>query len=457
MERYQISGWTCGRWAMLAWALAFTALLLTGCGPGREEKERRREIQAQGEANAIRYVEEKYGFTPEVEEVQICTERGDGDLVPWANGYVLALMRRGEDTFKVHISGEKETLEGQDDLQYKIILEDVKGYMGELLGYEIYDLYLCYREEQESQGMRTGQEDREEQESREEQAGQEDQKEQVGQEDREEQAGQEDREERVAQEDREERVGQEERQDREGGGGPPECHKEDLIGELYSPGDLGGFLKRHPATIRIDDCLGQDLTDMGLGAVSPAAVAPPAAAFFAEYAKAYGMKAVLISYRDETAYQKGLDHTYGRGGVLTFGIWEDGLWIHSYAAFDQEGTETGRFEQQAYEELLFSCVDQVEGEDLQIGASREGWMDLGETNGEPLSKIYSVGTDQTGPVTVYLPVERYGKRPSVYIQHYDDGKWWQYEASVGQTKDGQYNILTYMGIPDGNFQFAVFP
>ncbi len=430
MERYQISGWTCGRWAMLAWALAFTALLLTGCGPGREEKERRREIQAQGEANAIRYVEEKYGFTPEVEEVQICTERGDGDLVPWANGYVLALMRRGEDTFKVHISGEKETLEGQDDLQYKIILEDVKGYMGELLGYEIYDLYLCYREEQESQGMRTGQEDREEQESREEQAGQEDQKEQVG---------------------------QEERQDREGGGGPPECHKEDLIGELYSPGDLGGFLKRHPATIRIDDCLGQDLTDMGLGAVSPAAVAPPAAAFFAEYAKAYGMKAVLISYRDETAYQKGLDHTYGRGGVLTFGIWEDGLWIHSYAAFDQEGTETGRFEQQAYEELLFSCVDQVEGEDLQIGASREGWMDLGETNGEPLSKIYSVGTDQTGPVTVYLPVERYGKRPSVYIQHYDDGKWWQYEASVGQTKDGQYNILTYMGIPDGNFQFAVFP
>ncbi len=415
MERYQISGWTCGRWAMLAWALAFTALLLTGCGPGREEKERRREIQAQGEANAIRYVEEKYGFTPEVEEVQICTERGDGDLVPWANGYVLALMRRGEDTFKVHISGEKETLEGQDDLQYKIILEDVKGYMGELLGYEIYDLYLCYREEQESQGMRTGQEDREE------------------------------------------RVGQEERQDREGGGGPPECHKEDLIGELYSPGDLGGFLKRHPATIRIDDCLGQDLTDMGLGAVSPAAVAPPAAAFFAEYAKAYGMKAVLISYRDETAYQKGLDHTYGRGGVLTFGIWEDGLWIHSYAAFDQEGTETGRFEQQAYEELLFSCVDQVEGEDLQIGASREGWMDLGETNGEPLSKIYSVGTDQTGPVTVYLPVERYGKRPSVYIQHYDDGKWWQYEASVGQTKDGQYNILTYMGIPDGNFQFAVFP
>ncbi len=196
MERYQISGWTCGRWAMLAWALAFTALLLTGCGPGREEKERRREIQAQGEANAIRYVEEKYGFTPEVEEVQICTERGDGDLVPWANGYVLALMRRGEDTFKVHISGEKETLEGQDDLQYKIILEDVKGYMGELLGYEIYDLYLCYREEQESQGMRTGQEDREEQESREEQAGQEDQKEQVGQEDREERVAQEDREDR---------------------------------------------------------------------------------------------------------------------------------------------------------------------------------------------------------------------------------------------------------------------
>ena len=180
-------------------------------------------------------MEEKYGFTPEVEEVQICTERGDGDLVPWANGYVLALMRRGEDTFKVHISGEKETLEGQDDLQYKIILEDVKGYMGELLGYEIYDLYLCYREEQESQGMRTGQEDREERERREERA------------------GQEDREERGAQEDREERVGQEERQDREGGGGPPECHKEDLIGELYSPGDLGGFLKRHPATIRIDD------------------------------------------------------------------------------------------------------------------------------------------------------------------------------------------------------------
>ncbi len=131
-----------------------------------------------------------------------------------------------------------------------------------------------------------------------------------------------------------------------------------MIQGLYSPGGLGNFLQKHPSSIRIDDCMDRDLTELGT-------TNPAAAVFFAEYAGAYGMKAVLISYRDGT-----------------YGIWEDGLKIRSYAAFDEEVVEAECFELQAFDGLLFSCTDRVEGADLQIVVSQEGWIDLGETEGD---------------------------------------------------------------------------
>lgn len=56
----------------------------------------------------------------------------------------------------------------------------------------------------------------------------------------------------------------------------------------------------------------------------------------------------------------------------------------------------------------------------------------------------------------YIPVERYGRGVSVFIQHFYDGRWWQYEEDTHLTTDKQYMIVTSVGYPDSSFDFAVF-
>lgn len=57
-------------------------------------------------------------------------------------------MSYEEQTFRVHISGEEENADGLDDYQYALITEEAKEFFSSLLGYEIYDLYMEYRNEQ---------------------------------------------------------------------------------------------------------------------------------------------------------------------------------------------------------------------------------------------------------------------------------------------------------------------
>ena len=68
---------------MMVWA--WCVLFLWSCGYSGEEKQRMEEIARQGEENAEKYVQEKYGFVPEIEDVELCMERGDGDPVPWGS------------------------------------------------------------------------------------------------------------------------------------------------------------------------------------------------------------------------------------------------------------------------------------------------------------------------------------------------------------------------------------
>ena len=77
---------------LLLLTFSLVSVWACACGYSREEKQRMKGIQEQGGKNAVAYVEEKYGFTPKVKEVQVCTERDDADPVPWANGYVQVLM-----------------------------------------------------------------------------------------------------------------------------------------------------------------------------------------------------------------------------------------------------------------------------------------------------------------------------------------------------------------------------
>ena len=75
--------------------------LCGGGGYSKEEKRRMEEIARLGEENAEIYVMEKYGFAPVIERVEVCTELGDSDPVPWADGDVLVQVRQGGQEFKV--------------------------------------------------------------------------------------------------------------------------------------------------------------------------------------------------------------------------------------------------------------------------------------------------------------------------------------------------------------------
>ncbi len=105
------------------------------------------EIQRLGRENAVNYVMEKYGFIPEVDNIELCMVLEDGEPLPWANGNVLAFLRRGEEAFTVGISGEEATLAGADDLQYGLICQEAREYFQTLLGYDFHDFYLGYWEE----------------------------------------------------------------------------------------------------------------------------------------------------------------------------------------------------------------------------------------------------------------------------------------------------------------------
>lgn len=238
-------------------------------------------------------------------------------------------------------------------------------------------------------------------------------------------------------------------QDAVGGDLFPECHKDNMIQEWYEPGDLENFFERYSANIRIDDCTGQDLT--GLNSRNPAAWM-----VFEKYVSDYRIKVVLISYRSVEDYEKGFSHTYGQNGLLDFKIWNDGLYIDSYASFEQEEIKANRFELQEYDGMIFSTLDIAEGDDLTLSSGEDEWMELGETTGNPVSKVYSIDTEKSGEVTVYIPADQYGENVSVFIQYLEDNKWRQYQAHEDLTIDKKYIAITYHGVDNGSFDFALF-
>lgn len=351
------------------------------CGYSKEEKARMEAIRQLGEENAVSYVEEKYGFTPEVDGVEICMEREDGEIRPWANGYVLARLRRGEETFNVHISGEAALGDGRDDFQRELIIKEGRDFFQDLLGYEIYDMYLEYGKDTDSPAV--------------------------------------------------------------------SCHGDGMILEMYASGGFEQFLQEHPVNVRIDDCGDRDLTKVF-------DENPHGAQLLGEYARKYGMKAIVISYKSREDYENGYRHTYGSGGVMEFGIWDDGLYINSYGVFKGDDQKLHRFELQQVDGLIFGCIDKKQGDDLMIRPGARQWMDLGETKGEPASLVYSVDRDEMGEVTIFIPVRQYGRFCSVFIQHFNGDQWRQYEPNKGVTKDKEYVFVTYHGIPDSHFDLAVF-
>ncbi len=365
-------------------AVTFLLLFCCSCGYSKEEKQYMKEIEESGKMNAVNYIQEKYGFTPEIIAAEVCKEGSDGDPFPSANGYVLVTMNYGDKTFRVKINGEEPVQQGLDDYQHDQIAKEAKEYFESLLGYDIYDLYLEYKEAESSDADNWYEE-------------------------------------------------------------------RNMLYQWYEAGNLEEFLKNHPANIRVDDCTDRDLTNLPEDNSK-------AAAFLEMYSKDYKVNTILISYKSEKDYENGREHTYGRGGVMDFDIWKDGLYIRSYQVFEKEKNWGSRFSQQEYDGIVFSYEDQEDGVEPVLSGDEWEWRDLGETRGKPVSKIYSVRTSRSGEIAVYIPTDtmKQYQAATVYIQHSDDNKWWQYEPNLYKTKDKNYLLFVYQGIDHGSFDFGIF-
>lgn len=115
--------------------LSMSALTLVGCGYSPEERAEREALLEQGEENCIEYVEDKYGFTPDI--VSSYLENVDSSPVinfsPNTTGYAYVNCRHDDKIFTVYIKCADTKLFGEDDYQYNDIKNDLIEYIKEQL------------------------------------------------------------------------------------------------------------------------------------------------------------------------------------------------------------------------------------------------------------------------------------------------------------------------------------
>lgn len=363
-----------------------SALFLGACEFTREEKLQMQEISQTAKENAADYIMEKYGFAAEAVGADVCTERDGAFSHPTITGCAVVTMEYGEKRFKVHISGETDTTLGTDDFQYDLIAQDAKEYFSSILGYDVYDIYLEYLNEQ---------------------------------------------------------IVGDPYSDRQ---------KRNLVNELYQAGDFENFMQRHPISASVSDCENQDLT--GLSEADPGITH-----YLEKCAAEYDAKVILISYRDEEAYQGGHRHTYGSGRILDFEIEKDGLYIASYAGFEREGAVCSRFGIQEYDGIFVSYIEQIQGSDLTVSGGQRDWMDLGNTKRDPVSEVYSVNSEKSCDITVYVPYEKFAEdwnAKRILIQYQYEDQWTQYDLNLTLTEDKQYLCFTFRNFNGVRFDFAAF-
>lgn len=94
-------------------------LLLSGCDSKEQKAENEKNLR-QAEKNAVAYIEEKYGFTPEIIESELERNRGMFGSVPLTT--VIIRMSYNNKEFSVYIDGETKNTDGADNYQQEEII-----------------------------------------------------------------------------------------------------------------------------------------------------------------------------------------------------------------------------------------------------------------------------------------------------------------------------------------------
>lgn len=100
-------------------------IIITGCATSKEEKEKRNRYFAQAKENAVDYVEQKYGFTPDDIGTAKCTFDNSDNFSSSCNEMVIVNVQYKDKWFKVYIDGSIQTNKGYDNYQYDDISSDL--------------------------------------------------------------------------------------------------------------------------------------------------------------------------------------------------------------------------------------------------------------------------------------------------------------------------------------------
>lgn len=102
-------------------------LLFTGCSYSEEELQQMEQYMSQAKENAIKYIQNKYGFQANIIDTK--TEKYNSgpvpDFTPPPTGNVFVEMEYKNIDFCVYITGKKESTEGLDNYQLKDISQDI--------------------------------------------------------------------------------------------------------------------------------------------------------------------------------------------------------------------------------------------------------------------------------------------------------------------------------------------
>ncbi|MBQ8843104.1 MAG: hypothetical protein IJZ65_10805 [Ruminiclostridium sp.] len=98
------------------------SLLLTGCDSKEQKAENEKNLR-QAEKNAVAYIEEKYGFTPEI--IESVLERYGGLFGSTPHTSALIRMNHNSKDFSVYIDGSTKNTDGADNYQQEEIISEL--------------------------------------------------------------------------------------------------------------------------------------------------------------------------------------------------------------------------------------------------------------------------------------------------------------------------------------------
>ncbi|MBE5866005.1 MAG: hypothetical protein E7292_07320 [Lachnospiraceae bacterium] len=139
-------------------ATMLPVFLLAACGYTDEEKQQMAQYEAQGQTNAINYIQDKYGIEATVLEV-VCEKLDSGpvpDFSPAPTGDVCVTLQQGQREFKVIIAGDEVTKEGIDNYQLADIEDALEQKIYEITGLPSEELFVCFGEYQTMKDNKNG-------------------------------------------------------------------------------------------------------------------------------------------------------------------------------------------------------------------------------------------------------------------------------------------------------------